>query len=500
MNKIKVLQIGEKDWNDLYIIPDNVMLTHYAPLEETEYARLYDLVIIDSYINPKAVSYLMKCTRAYCLFATENAKIERHAKKLFDSKCGQYLYTKDVEAFLAEEAENYYEVPYGEKLQPKFFAVNQGFKGAISYSGNYDISLSGDFGFEFTQVANWKNNIPLYENQCLDLYFEHEKSRGVDLKLIIYQFVAGSLFEIQQKWEFSGEELKKPIRIENRMGYGPLSISVYAKGKGDLKIISLHDRHSRKSCGYFIPGGERYVTSKGEEIFCYFDPADGKSPLAVYFSGYRTQEGFEGYYMMRSMGCPFLLITDPRLEGGAFYLGDDEYERLIVDIIKSYMKKANVTSNEVIMSGSSMGTFGALYYACDINPHALILGKPLVNLGNVALNERIKRPGGFPTALDVLLKSYGDISIESANELNLRFWNKFDAADWSKTKFIISYMYEDDYDPDGYTDLISHLKTEGVQVYGKGIHGRHNDNTYEVMQWFKSQYLSVLEEEFGKRF
>ena len=56
----------------------------------------------------------------------------------------------------------------------------------------------------------------------------------------------------------------------------------------------------------------------------------------------------------------------------------------------------------MILSGISMGAYGALYYGCDIKPHAMILGKPLVNIGNVALNEKYLRPGGFPTSLDVL--------------------------------------------------------------------------------------------------
>ena len=32
-----------------------------------------------------------------------------------------------------------------------------------------------------------------------------------------------------------------------------------------------------------------------------------KPPLNVYFSGYRTAEGFEGYYMMKRMNAPFYL-------------------------------------------------------------------------------------------------------------------------------------------------------------------------------------------------
>lgn len=45
-----------------------------------------------------------------------------------------------------------------------------------------------------------------------------------------------------------------------------------------------------------------------------------KPPLNVYFSGYRPAEGFEGYFMMNKMNAPFILIGDPRLEGGSFYL------------------------------------------------------------------------------------------------------------------------------------------------------------------------------------
>ena len=55
-----------------------------------------------------------------------------------------------------------------------------------------------------------------------------------------------------------------------------------------------------------------------------------KPPLAVYFSGYRTQEGFEGYYMMKALDVLFILITDPRSEGGAFYLGDNVILRTYV--------------------------------------------------------------------------------------------------------------------------------------------------------------------------
>ncbi len=42
-------------------------------------------------------------------------------------------------------------------------------------------------------------------------------------------------------------------------------------------------------------------------------------------------------------------------------------------------------------SGASMGTFGSLYDGSKLSPHALLLAKPLANMGNVARNERILR-------------------------------------------------------------------------------------------------------------
>ena len=299
-------------------------------------------------------------------------------------------------------------------------------------------------------------------------------------------------------WEFDEEQLQDVFRIDNESDQGPVFVSILARGTGSLNIISLHDRHSRRGHGFFLPGGERLVSSKGEEVFVYFEKGDMKPPLAVYFSGYRTQEGFEGYYMMRGFGCPFILVTDPRSEGGAFYLGDSEFEQMITDYVTDKLDELGLTKDELVLSGASMGTFGSLYYGSKLSPHALLLAKPLANMGNVARNERILRAGGFATSLDILMKNYDNLSDEAIEQLNNRMWDRFDSADWSQTKFIISYLYEDDYDPDGYPSILSHLKSSGVEVYGKGSHGRHTDNSSNVMAWFKSQYNNLLHDDFSR--
>ena len=180
------------------------------------------------------------------------------------------------------------------------------------------------------------------------------------------------------------------------------------------------------------------------------------------------------------------------------YLGDDEYEKFITTGIQDCLNQLGFDRSQLILSGLSMGTFGALYNGCKLQPHAIIIGKPLASLGDIAVNERISRPGGFPTSLDVLVKNCGDMSQKSIDSLNHHFWDLFDQTDWSQTKFIVSYMLEDDYDMTAYNRLISHIDDVGVEIIGKGIHGRHNDDTYSIVAWFKTQFDETLKLDFKR--
>ena len=491
--------LSKEDWTIKYAIPEFVDLEWQDCCKDQQFG-IMDVVILDRSIKEQERNYLWNITRGYCLFATENVDLnDTVTKNYFESRMGQFLYSGDVQYFLDNEIKNYYPNPYGEKLRPNALEVNPYFAGKISCDGNYNMNLEGEFGEKFAQVAYWRGNIPLYGQQCIDLFLEYQKTGTVEIKLKVVLFHNGAIDDVKRIWEFDEDELSDVIHIENDETYGPAFFSILAKGTGSLNIISLHDRYSRRGHGFFLPGGERHVTQKREELFSYFEKGDAKPPFLIYFSGYRTQEGFEGYYMMRKFGCPFLLLTDPRSEGGSFYIGDDEIEQVLLKLIQSKIKELGFTSKDVIISGASMGTYGSLYYGSMIAPHALILAKPVANLGNVAKNERILRAGGFATSLDILLKNYGSLEQNAIEAFNNRLWSRFEKTDWSQTKFVVSYLYEDDYDPDGYKDILKHLKSVGVQVYGKGAHGRHTDNSATVMAWFKSQYNKILKEDFKRK-
>lgn len=502
MDKIKVLQLGNENWIERNMIPENIEFYFadlQSDLEDERYPKQLDLAFVERQLREEEMNCLQKKMRAYTVFFVEGVATTKEMEFFFSRKKGQWIKAEEIQNFLLQDAKDYYPDPYGEKFSLQNVSISRNFKGKVKWNGNYSIELEGDFGEEFTQILSWRNNIPLFEGQTIDLWLEYQKKGQVSIALSVIQFVNGSISKVQQTWEFSEENLKKIVQLENQLNYGTIFVSLLAKGTGSLELVALHDRYSRRGKGYFLPGGERFVTSKREEVFCYFDPGDMKPPLSVYFSGYKTRQGFEGYYMMKKMGGPFLLVAEPRLEGGAFYIGSKEYEQMLASCIRKYMQELGFSSDQVILSGISMGTTGALYYGCDIQPHAIIIGKPLVSMGNIAYGEKRLRPGGFPTSLDVLMYNCGDMDAAAITRLNDKMWNKFDSADWSKTKFIVSYMIEDDYDPTGYQMLLSHIRSYGVQMYGKGIHGRHNDNTGGIVNWFVSQYEKVLTEDFNRR-
>ncbi|SDH29055.1 accessory secretory protein Asp2 [Pseudobutyrivibrio sp. 49] len=497
MDRIRILQIGQESWEKRFQLPDRVKIIYANENIELK-KEIYELVVLERNITQEEFEAVNKMSMAYCFFIVDSFVPDSITKRLFAQKIGKVIPKDTIQSFLDNEIKKYFPKPYGEKFRPEAVGIAQGFKGSIKWYGQYSVTLNGSYGQEFNQIAFWRGNIPIEAGQAIEFWLEYKKEPEVELMLVIKQFVSGSLADICDSWEFSEEDMENPVLIEGRNGPGTIFCELKAKGSGRLDIIGLHDRISRWDQGCFMVGGERYVTSDREEIFAYFDPGDMKPPMAVYFSGYKTMEGFEGYYMMKKMGCPFLLIAEQRFQGGGFYMGNKEYEQLMISVIQGYLDRLGFYSNQLILSGISMGTIGSMYYGCDLRPHALILGKPLASLGNIAENERLKRPGGFPTSLDLLRFHGGGMEKDAIDILNDRFWNKIRNSDFGHTKFIVSYMYEDDYDDTAYDRLLSELNSSGVQVYGKGLHGRHNDNSAGIGAWFKSQYERVLREDFER--
>ncbi|MEY8394235.1 accessory Sec system protein Asp2 [Lachnospiraceae bacterium 45-P1] len=502
METVRVLQLGTENFSEALQI-SKCAEWYYEPDFAELPERDFEVVILDREITNDEFAYLIQFMRAYCLFITEKVPLKEGDKtqELFIRKMGKRISPEELRFLLEEELPDYFPGSYGEKYKLQNIAVAQGFKGKVSWRGMEKVELEGDYGNELTQIVFWRNNLPFAEDLSLEFWLEYEKDETIEisLELSVFQFTYGTDPQFTSVRNFSEEELEDIVCITNRNGKaGYIFASLKAKGKGRLSVIALHDRFSRRGKGIFMPGGKRKVTSEREEIFYYFEPGNLKPPLNVYFSGYKTQEGFEGYFMMRRLQQPFLLIAEARLEGGGFYIGSEEYESTLEGILWEHIEKLGFKNSDVILSGLSMGTFGALYYGCKIRPNTILVGKPLASLGDMVGNERLKPPGGSHFRLDVLLKAYGSLDPDAMEQMNRRFWDMFDRTDWSKTRFAMAYMIEDEFDANAYGNLQSHLKDVGVRSYGKGLHGRHNDNTPGIVRWFMSQYRAIIENDFDK--
>lgn len=503
METVRVLQLGAEDFSKSIQISDCVEWCYEPDFSELP-EKDFDVVILDRGVSTEEFDFLVRFMRAYTLFITEKISVKKGDKtyQLFIRKRGKRVSPEELKKLLTEDLPDYFPGSYGEKCHPRDLSIAQGFAGKVSWRGYEGVDLEGDYGNALTQIAFWRYNPPLFENQAIEFWLEYTKDGTLEiaLEITLLQFLHTSEPIVQEAHVFTEDDLKSIVYVENQSeNRRYISISLRAMGEGHLTITALHSRYSRRGKGHFIPGGRRIVTSEREEIFFYFDPGNLKPPLNVYFSGYKTQEGFEGYYMMRRMDHPFLLIAEARFEGGAFYIGTEEYEKNIEQIIRKCMKVLGFENSEVILSGLSMGSFGALYYGCRIRPNTILLGKPLASIGDIAANEKLKSPDSSHSWLDVLHKACGSLGKEAVEHLNKRFWDKFDRTNWSETRFAVAYMIEDDLDRNAYENLQSHLKDAGVRIYGKGLHGRHNDNTPGIVNWFVSQYREIIRIDFDEK-
>lgn len=375
--------------------------------------------------------------------------------------------------------------------------LSRNYLGDACLKGRYELHMKGDFGSDYGSVLSWKQCAMQAPEKDLLFWPEFRKSTGVQLRFCLY-LQKDAEAESGGPKLLMAEDLTEPFAIPADKARQRLTITLQVRGSGELVLGPLHFRERIPGGAGFLAGSLRSVDPGREELFSYFNPMDRKAPLTVYFSGRRPQEGFDGAELMWEKRMPFLLLSDPRCGGGCGYLGSAEYEEAVEKRIRGAMEQLGLTQDQVIMLGSSMGSVGALYYGALLHPGAMVLGRPMVNLGTAAQRERIRRPGGFPASLDLLQKLTGDVNDACAERLNQRMWDRIDKGDFKQTEMAIGYMEEDDYDPKAYLELLHHLRGQHCLIYGKGFSGRHNDNPEQVQDWLRLQYDRLLEERYGR--
>ena len=506
-DKLKILQIGAVNWSQELDLPDNLDWYYFVPesglalkkVMEMDKILRFSAVLVDDLSYVPDLYFLADRLTPHTLFYdSRQASTDRHLAYFLLRHCAQPADFSDKADLVRLLSKALFRGQYGDKMTPIDMVVNPNFQGQISFNGYENLELIGSYGEDFRPLVSWKYNVVASKANPVELWLEYEKDLSCEIRLRVHNIQEGSTSDIVKEAVFSEEDMAEALVLDNDFT-SYLGITLEAKGYGQLKLGALHQRLTRYQFGKYVLGGRILKDRKRQEINYFFSPGDFKPPLAVYFSGYRRAEGFEGYGMMNGLGTPFLLFSDPRLDGGLFYLGSEELESGIRQIIQDHLDLLGFSDSDLILSGMSMGTYGAMYYGADFSPRAIILSKPLTNLGTIAGRGRLLLPKVFPTALDVLHHHTGGKNPADIEALNQRFWEKFRRADFSQTTFGIAYMKEEDYDPTAYQDLLLALSDSHAKVISKGISGRHNDDSSMAIAWFMNYYKMILEEGFGRK-
>lgn len=504
---MRVLQIGAEDWSASCRLPAGVEWCFVDASDasglDTDLLGRIDVTVVDGLCDLDRLEALEPVVTPYTLL------LARDLEPLLDDTYLPFLARK---AAVFEDLDDrqrtvdglpgrYFARQFGQKLEIRKAMLSPLRRSASTYEGNSYLAATVDHREDFRQLVLWKENIAYESDRALELWPEYVKDAGCEIELSVQLIRSGTPDVIAFQKRYSEEELAEPIVFsEPESGY--LACSIFAKGQGVVRVGPIHYRHSRRGAGHFLPGGQRIVDSRREELFHYFHPGNLLPPLNVYFAGYRPAEGFEGYFMMESLGHPFLLVTDPRLEGGRFYLGSEELEDGLLQVIRDRIHDLGFRERDVIFSGLSMGSFGALYYGSQTDALAIIAGKPIVDLGYVAERGRLVRPNDFLTIFDIV--SFWDRTAaagEAAGEASsvdaftrglIRRWNG--DPGFGDTKILMSYMEHDDYDDRAYYTLLNSQTGKPTTVIARGYPGRHNDDSASIVTWFVNQYRRVIEE------
>jgi len=504
---MRVLQIGRDDWSRTYPVADGVDWSFVDADEPSGFDPLLigrpDVTVVD------AVCGLDDLRSVDSLINPHTFVVGRHLEGLFDDSYREFFARKavvyadldDRRRLVEELPRQYFSRPFGQKLDIRTALVSPFHSADARFEGNAYLATDIDDPGDFRQLIMWKENILYETDHALELWPEYVKDPGCEIELSIQLIKSGTPDVIAFQKRYTEAELSQPIVFDHPTS-GFLSCSVFARGSGQVKVGPIHYRHSRRGAGQFLPGGRRIVDSRREELFCYFHPGNLKPPLNIYFAGYRPAEGFEGYFMMAGLGHPFLLISDPRLEGGRFYLGSAELEGHLLSVIHEHIDRLGFSEQDVIFSGLSMGSFGALYYGSQFRALAIIAGKPIIDLGYVAERGRLVRPNDFFTIFDIVnfwnRDAGGDAStVDGFTEQLTERWNG--DPGFGDTKVLMAYMEQDDYDDQAYYTLLNSQTGKPTTVIARGYQGRHNDDSASIVTWFVNQYRRIIDEYEGAR-
>lgn len=270
-----------------------------------------------------------------------------------------------------------------------------------------------------------------------------------------------------------------------------VQLRVQVRGSGSLRLSDWVVRRSRGTLGQAALGSRPLVSSEwnrdGVE-YCFY-PGNPKRALTVIFADRNLNENFMEPGVARSLNGPTLVLFDLRFEDGGFFLGDTGLDFAITQLISGLQRALGITPEQTVYGGMSTGTNAAIRIAQQLVPGTLVLAKPVVNVGQTALQARLARTNDYPGSLDLLLRLQRELSAERATQLDQASWADLRRGKLDRTALIIGFMSDDDYDATAAHQLLELWRTHfpAARILHKEFVGRHRDNTSDVLRWWKFQ-------------
>ncbi|MDF7668332.1 accessory Sec system protein Asp2 [Lactobacillus sp. ESL0703] len=446
---------------------------------------------------------LLKQLPANQIIYSSQAKLSGKVQRLLDLR-GAFKLDFGTDLSNLQFTLNHYFYGRGEgyRITLSEFVLQKQFMANAKLVGNnyYDLKVAATHGW--TKLGELRHSVYLPLEMDEDIIIEFQQLGSVELKVEAVCFSLNQS-KIIGRFSKSGKELHDgKLVIAGLKEATYFILQFYVRGEGNLHLGYIHIRRSLGKYGNIVLGAKTVNDDRhlSGDIAYLFNAGDLKPPLNVIFSGYHTAESFEGYRMMKNLQAPFLLISDLRYEGGGFYIGSDHFEQKVLAVIKSYLKKLNFTNQDLVLSGMSMGTYGAMYYGSQLNPGAIVIAKILLNIGTIAGNISIERPEDFRCASDLVLINEGANDKAAQKRMNDHMWRKLANSCFTNTTFALGYMENDDYDPNAFTELREFLVKRNPQVHllSKGFPGRHNDDTPSIANWFVRQVGKTLKNKYQR--
>lgn len=510
MAEITCLQVGNTNWAEKYTIPEHVewiyLNNQTANQEIIEQmsgettAKKYDVLLLTDADKLEKYAELIQMMDYYrILYDPTQVQHNNEFKTTLERKFAYKISLTNDKKIISDISLYFFKGQYGHRLAPQHLNISPRLPGKFWKEGMHEYIFEGEYGPEWIDLGSYRETLyGISDTQKkIQIFLEYHKIGNIQIKLVVNRFNMYS-GKIGTQEIFLDNELTKLVE------YGPVepgetvNYNLYVKGTGRISIGNLQLRYSRGKYGVFTLGGKNYIDEYGHELITFFNPADYKPPLCVYFGGYRTAGGFEGYQMMKNSKSPFMLIEDSSAEGGGFYRGSKAFEEMVIRRIQEALEFLGFTNKDLVLSGLSMGTHAAMYYGAALSPHSIIICKPIANLKVIVDNNKLKGAGIFPTSFDVTKKILKVKGLKSIAEIDQEFWQKFTAGKLKDTQIYVTYMKNEDYDDQVYHQLVEYYLKNKKIIYIKGIAGRHNDYQDQSLASYFYHYGYMLRKSFNR--